>query len=311
MAKVFDVAIIGGGPAGMNAAIYASRRNMSVVVLEGKIFGGAVAETPKIENWLGEKKISGIELSKKFEEHMRTFPVNVVQERVESIEKQSDANFLVTTVADSHVEAKSVILAMGASFKTIGAPGEKEFSGKGVSYCATCDAPFFKGKKVAVIGGGDSAVKTALYLCEIASEVHVVHRRDEFRAEERLVEELKEFEKEGRVVLHLSRVVSEIKGEKFLKSVVLQDVNSKAKEEVFLDGLFIYIGNIPATVLAKNLGVKVNEKGFVECNEKQATNVDGVFAAGDVTGKGMQIVTAAAQGYAASLSAYSYVRKRT
>ncbi len=306
---VYDVAIIGGGPAGMNAAIYASRRNMSVAIFEGKMFGGAILETTKIENWLGEKLISGLKLAKKFEEHMRAFPVHVVQERVDSIAKTPDGKFEVTTFEGAKHYAWSVILAMGASFKTLGVPGEKEFTGRGVSYCATCDAPFFKKKRVAVVGGGDSAVKTALYLCGIAKQVHVIHRRMEFRAEEALQEELNKCAGQGRAVLHMNKVVAEVKGDKFVRSIFLEDVDSKAREELPLDGVFIYIGNVPASVMAANVGATINAKGFVDCDENCNTNVQGLFAAGDITGKGMQIITAAAQGYVAVMSAYSYVRK--
>ncbi len=306
---VYDVAIIGGGPAGMNAAIYGARRNMSVAVFEGKMFGGALLETTKIENWLGEKSVSGMDLAKKFEEHMRAFPVAVLQERVDSISKNPDGKFTATTFDGKKYSAWSIILAMGASLKMLGVPGEKELTGRGVSYCATCDAPFFKNKRVAVVGGGDSALKTALYLAEIAKEVHVIHRRNEFRGEEALQEDVNKLVREGKAFLHLNKTVAELQGEKFLQKAVIEDVDSKAREDLPLDGLFIYIGNVPTSVMASNLGVAINAKGFVDCDENGNTNVPGVFAAGDITGKGMQIITAAAQGYLAVLSAYTYVRK--
>ncbi len=309
VSKVFDVAIIGGGPAGMNAAIYGSRRNMSVAIFEGKAFGGALLETNRIENWIGEKSISGYELSRKFEEHMREFPVEVIQERVDSIARNPDGTFTLTTFDGNKHSAFSIILAMGASLKTLGVPGEKELTGRGVSYCATCDAPFFKGKSVGVVGGGDSALKSAIYLCEVAATVHVIHRRNEFRAEEALQEELAPFVKSGKAVLHMNKTVAELTGEKLLKAAVLEDVESKAREELAVEGLFIYIGNVPASVMASQVGATINDKGFLDCDENGATNVPGVFAAGDITGKGMQIITAASQGYLAVLSAYSYVRK--
>ncbi|MCX6768217.1 MAG: FAD-dependent oxidoreductase [Candidatus Micrarchaeota archaeon] len=309
--KVFDVAIVGGGPAGMSAAVYAARRGLAVVLFEGKLLGGTVNEATEIDNYLGFSKTHGMELSKKFAEHVKSFPIEVREEAVVEARAAGAAGagkgFSVKT-ANGECRAKSVVLAMGAKFQALNVPGEKEFAGKGVSYCATCDGYFFKGKRVAVVGGGDSALSSALYLSDLAKEVLIIHRRGEFRAEEEWQKRVQARVKEGKIRLALKRNVVEIRGKQFMDSIVLEDAETKARTTEKLDGIFVYVGSAPLSMLAKQLGVELTEKGFVKINDGCSTNVPGVFAAGDITGKLLQIAMAVAQGAQAALSAYSFLR---
>ncbi len=304
-----DFAIVGGGPAGISAAIYAVRKNLKTALFEGKILGGTTNEAMEVVNYLGFPKVSGHELSEKFVEHLKSFPeIALVEEKVVALSKNADGTFLVKT-DHNEFSARSLLLAMGSAFKTLGVAREKELVGRGISYCAVCDAPFFKNKAVGVVGGGDSALKTAAYLAETAAQVHLIHRRDSFRAEEAQQKVIDRLVKSGKIKLHLKRVVKELAGEKFLSGVVLQEFEGTATEELPLNGLFVYVGNIPLSVLAGPLGVELDERGFVKTGENGETSVPGVYAAGDITGRGMQYVTAAAGGAYAALAASSFVKK--
>ena len=307
--KAFDVAIIGGGPAGISAGIYAARRGLNAIVFEGKLLGGVMNEATEVDNWPGTPKVHGMELAQKFSEHLKAFPVTIKEEMVMEAKAHADGSFSIKT-ADGAYSAKTVILATGAKFQALGAKGEKEFAGKGVSYCATCDGYFFKDKRVAVVGGGDSALSSAVYLSEIAKEVVLVHRRNEFKAIEELQVRVRELAKAGKIRLALNKIVAEIKGKQFVESIVLEDVETKARSEETVDGLFIYVGTMPLSALAQQLGVQLNEKGFARIGDGCTTNVPGVFAAGDVTGKLMQITMAVSQGAQAALAAYDFLKKQ-
>ncbi|MEW5955664.1 MAG: FAD-dependent oxidoreductase, partial [Candidatus Micrarchaeota archaeon] len=249
----FDLAIIGGGPAGMSAAIYASRRALKTILLEEKTLGGMLNEIREVDNYLGFPKSTGPALSNAFSSHLKTFPVEVREfEAVEGI--RGEGGSFVISASGGNVYAKSVLIATGMKHAGLGLEGEARLFGKGVSYCATCDAPFFKGKKVAVAGGGDSAVSAALYLCDVASKVYVIHR-SEFRAVEVMVQKLRE--KEGRAEVLLGRKIVELKGEKTLSAIVLEDA-AGARSELGVDGLFVYAGSVPLNALAQGLGVELN-----------------------------------------------------
>ncbi|NYZ74810.1 FAD-dependent oxidoreductase [Candidatus Micrarchaeota archaeon] len=304
----FDLAIVGGGPAGMSAAIYASRRAMKTVLLEEKTLGGMLNEIREVDNYLGFSKATGPQLLKAFSGHLATFSVEVKEfEAVEAIRKEG--NKFVISSSGGDTVAKAVLVATGMKHSGLGVEGESRLLGRGVSYCATCDAPFFKGKKVVVAGGGDSAISAALYLCDVASKVYVVHR-SEFRAVEVMIQKLREKEKEGKAEIILGKSIVGLKGEKTLSSIVLEDA-SGTKSELAADAVFVYAGGVPLNALAQGLGVKLNERGFIACDEEGKTSVPGVFAAGDVTGKGMQIITAASAGALAALAAYKHVKQLT
>ena len=300
----YDLIIIGGGPAGITAGIYAVRRNLKTLIIEKTEMGGTVALISEIENYPGFKRISGKELTEKFHQHAKELGVEFTIEEVTQIIK-TENEFKIKTWENEY-KAKAVILATGSKHRKLGVPGEEEFIGKGVSYCATCDAPFFKDKIVAIVGGGNTAVKDAKYLSEICSKVYLIHRRDQFRADEMDVEELK---KRTNVEFVLNSIVEEIKGDSKVKFILVRNKETGETKEIAIDGIFIDIGEVPNSDLAESLGVELDEKGFIKVNERMETNVPGVYAAGDVTGGLAQIVVAAAKGAIAAVSAYEYIRR--
>lgn len=303
---LYDLIIIGGGPAGMTAALYARRYDLKVLVLYEKL-GGHTADAHNVENYPGILSISGMDLAAKFKEHAEKFKAEINQEKVERIEKAT-RGFHVTTQASTYT-GKTILIATGTETKRLEIKGEKEFSGRGVSFCATCDGPIFRNKTVAVVGGGDSAVSAALYLSDIVKKVYLIHRREEFRAEPMQVNQLK---KRKNIECLLNSVIQEIKGTKIVSSAIISDANNTKTKEIALDGVFIEIGAMPTSMLVKDVGVKFDETGFIIVDAAQATNVPGVYAAGDIStgsNKFMQIVTAAAEGAVAASSMYKYVRQ--
>jgi len=304
--ELFDLLIIGGGPAGLSASIYASRHKMRHLVFEGSAPGGQIAwASHKVENYPGIASMTGPELGNALVEHAKGLGMEMKMETVNDI-KRSEKGFCVRTDQGSY-DSKTVIVATGATHRKLGVPGEDGFLGKGVSYCATCDAPFFKDKPVAMVGGGDAALTQAIYLADVCSEVHLVHRRDEFRADAANIEKVTSNPK---IKIHYSSVLKEIKGSKFVDSIVLESTKEgKAREEVKVDGVFIYVGNVPASALAKQAGAEVDEKGFIKVDWKMRTNVPGLYAAGDITGHTLQMVVACSEGAIAAMDAYVYMKK--
>jgi len=298
---LYDVIIIGAGPAGLTAAIYASRRGMKTLILS-KGLSDQVSEAHYIENYPGIERIEGYKLIQLFEKQVRNFSVEIIFEEVVKV-TQKNGSFVVETVKKKY-ESKSLILAFGKVPITLNVPGEKEFTGRGVSYCSTCDAPLFKGKTVAVIGGGNAALDAALVLSDVVKKVYLIHRRDEFRAFEAEVEKIK---KRRNVEFILNHVAVEFKGDKVLKSVIIEDVNSKEKKELKLDGAFIEIGSEVRTDFVKDL-VKLDKNNHIIINSNCETSRPGVFAAGDVTNTPFkQIVVAAGEGTKAALNSYNYL----
>lgn len=301
----YDVVIIGGGPAGLAAAIYASRNMLRTAVIS-KDFGGQVLDAHSVENYPGFVKATGEELMKKFREHAEHFGAELIQATVQDI--GVDGDYFIVRTDKGETKAPAVIYATGSTHRKLGVPGEEEFAGRGVSYCAICDAALFKDKVVAVIGGGNTAFMDADLLTQHASKVYIVHRRDEFRAEPVWVERLK---KNPKVEFITPYVVERIEGKDRVEKLVIKNRETGETKELSVDGVFIDIGMIPQTELAKRLGVKLNERGYIIVSEDQSTNIPGFFAAGDVT-TGMnnihQIVTAAAKGAIAALSAYDYLK---
>ncbi|MEM3579094.1 MAG: thioredoxin-disulfide reductase [Candidatus Bathyarchaeia archaeon] len=304
--ETWDLIIIGAGPAGLTAGIYAARSGMKALIIEEKIAGGTVGDAPIIENYPGFEKISGVELAQKIAAQCRKLGTVIHEfERVAALDLKSEEKIVKT---DKGVyKAKTVIIASGSIHSELGVPGEREFRGRGVSYCGICDGPLFKGKRVLVVGGGNSAVATALYLAELASEVKVAHRRDAFRAEEARVKTL--IEKRNVEVLWNTEV-KEIKGDKIVGKAVL--INNKTGEtfELPVDGVFIQVGEIPNSKLAREAGVELDEHGYIVVDVRQRTNILGVYAAGDVTNHPVkQVGTAVGQGITAALEAYGYVKR--
>jgi len=299
--KIYDVVIVGAGPAGLTAGIYAARYAMSAAVV-GPDVGGTANLAHDIQNWPGFKG-PGMELMMKFKEHLESFGVPLVVCDVKSVEKTDDC-FVVSTEKETF-KGLSVVLAMGTKRRELEVPGEKKYFGKGVSYCATCDCHFFKDKVVGVVGGSDAAATAAQILANHASKVYVIYRKDHMRAEPARVQEL---ESNSKVEFIYRANVTEIIGDSAMKKVKLD-----TGAEVELDGLFIEIGGVPITAVAKELGVELAPNQRIQVDTGMKTNIDGVFAAGDITtgsNQFNQIVTAAAEGSIAALSAFNFVKKR-
>lgn len=303
--KMLDLIIIGGGTAGVTAAIYAARYKLNFIMLAESI-GGWLNEIHKIENYPGFSSISGFELIKRYEEQLKYLNIPLIKENAVNIEKTDDNNFKVATNADKKYTAKSIIIASGSKKQTLDVLGEKEFLGKGVSYCAICDGMFFKGKKVAVIGGANSAVSAALHLAKIADYVYLIYRKGKLRADSVLVESA---EKDNKIDIIFNTNLTKINGKDVVESVEL-DKEYKGKKEIVLDGVFIEIGLVPIVSLVNNVGVKLDSRKQIKIDEKGLTNISGIFAAGDVTngqGELKQLVTAAAAGAIAATSANKYL----
>jgi len=302
----WDLIIIGGGAAGLAAGIYAARSGLKTLVLEEKMAGGTTADAPLVENYPGFQSISGMELAQKMVAQCKGTGVIIREfEKVLSLDLNGEKKIVKTN--RTVLETEAVIIASGSHYREIGVPGEKEFLGKGVSYCGICDGPLFKGKRVLVVGGGNSALITALYIAGLASEVKVAHRRDAFRAEEALVKALKE---KANIEILWNSEVKEIKGEKLVNKVTI--FNSKAGEtkELLVDGVFVQVGETPNSQIAKEAGVEVDKDGYITIDIRQRTNIAGVYAAGDVTNHPVkQVGTAVGQGITAALEAYGYIRR--
>lgn len=298
-----DLAIIGGGPAGLAAGIYASRAALKAVLFERAMPGGLAAGTDIIENYPGfSAGIGGPELAQSMEAQARRFGLEIVYSAVEEITKKEGYFFLKTE--DGEFRAGAVIMATGARPKFLQVKGEKEFHGRGVSYCATCDGAFFKGKKLAVIGGGDSAVEEALFLTKFAEKVSIVHRRGELRATKYLQRKAGENEK-IQFVWH--SVPVEIKGDDVVKGVVLKDVRTGEITDLAVDGVFVYVGHSPSTELVGGMA-DLDQNGYIITDDEMRTSTAGLFAAGDVRKKLLrQVVTAVADGAIAAVAAEKYL----
>jgi len=302
---IYDLIIIGAGPAGLSAAIYSSRYNLNVLVV-GNEPGGMAAEAYKVENYPGFKSVSGMELMNKFKEQVNGL-VDIKQEKV--IELKKENNFVITTKDGVYI-SRAVIVASGTKRRKLNIKGEKEFLGRGVSYCATCDATFFRDKVVSVVGGNDAAAMSALLLAEYAKRVFIIYRKEKIRAEPLRVNQLNENKKI--TIINNTNVIA-VNGDKMMNSVTLDKEFNKNKE-LALDGLFIEIGSVPSTVLTKKLGIELDEEGYVIVDSAQKTNVDGFYAAGDITinsNKFRQIITAASEGAVAAHSVYEFLKNKT
>lgn len=305
---MYDVVIIGAGIAGLTAAIYVRRSNKTVLVLEGQAYGGQIINTLQIENWPGDYGVSGVDLMQKIYKQATELGAEVEFEEVGVVEKVGE-DFVIKT-EDGEYRAGAVILAVGAEDKKLGIEREAELTGRGVSYCATCDGAFYKGKNVAVIGGGNTALYDAVYLADIADKVYVVHRRDEFRGDAVLVEKLKRKEN---VEFVLGYVPEQILGDDKVAGVKLAPsgkVVSVTSEKILdVDGIFVAIGKKPATEKYAKL-VKLDENGYIVASEDCRTFCDGVYVAGDCRTKDIrQLVTAAADGAVAADAAVNYLSK--
>ncbi|UGV41044.1 thioredoxin-disulfide reductase [Methanococcoides orientis] len=297
---VYDLIIVGGGPGGLSAGIYAVRYGLNTLVLEKGFVSGQIATTGEVENYPGFPSISGMDLMDKFSEHAKAAGVAVESREILGIRSEGDRKIISTDSGD--LETLSVIIATGANPRHLGVPGEKEFRGKGVSYCATCDGPFFKGRNVIVVGGGESALTDVLILSNIAASVCVVHRRDTLRASQILQD--RAFAKPN-VEFSWNTVLEEIIGDSVVREVVLRNTVTDEVWRTPIDGIFIYVGIEPNTEF---VDVEKDASGFIITDERMATSVDGIFAVGDCrAGILRQVITAVSDGSIAAFGAYEYV----
>jgi thioredoxin reductase (NADPH) len=312
--NVYDCIIVGAGPAGLAAALYTSRDRMSTLVLDKFYPGGQIITTDRIENYPGYENISGPDLTEKMVAQVNSFGAEIkMSTEVKSIEKLDDGTLKVTCPKEQSYIARTVILSPGSSYRKLGVPGEDKFrnAGAGVSYCGTCDAAFFKDKKVISVGGGNTAVEDALHLAKYASEVVIVHRRDEFRATPILVEELMEKVNadSSNIRLTLNSVVTKIGGEGKVQFATIKNVKTDAEHDEPCDGVFIFIGMTPNTEFLKGF-VDLTDEGFIKCDSAYLrTKVPGVFVAGDCrSGANMQLVTAVGDGVNCAMMLKHYLR---
>ena len=296
---MYDIIIVGSGPAGMSAALYAKRANLNVAVLEKVYYGtGQIAESSQVDNYLGLAGINGYELGEKFREHVESLGVEWKEGEAETFSR-TDEGWDVHLLSGDVLKARAVIYAAGAAHRHLDIPGEAELSGKGVSYCATCDGAFFRGKEVAVVGGGDTALDDALYLSRLAAKVYLVHRRDAFRGSAHTLEKLKQADN---VEFVLNAVPVKIDGTDRVSGLTLEDGRT-----LKADAVFIAVGMVPMTKPVENI-VSLDAGGYIIADETGTTSADGFFVAGDVrTKKLRQVVTAVSDGANAATSAQEYI----
>ena len=300
---MYDIIIIGAGPAGLTAAIYASRANKKVLVLEAKNYGGQIINTNDIENYPGIEHISGFDYATNLYNQVKSLGVEVVFEKATNIKLANNIKIVETT--DHSYETQTIIIATGADNRKLGIDNEDKFIGKGISYCATCDGNFYKAKDVAVVGGGNTAIEDAEYLSDIVNKVYLIHRRDEFRADNSTVSKL---QKKNNVEFILNSTVTKLNGENFIESIEVTDKDNN-KKTIDVNCLFIAVGKIPENENFKEI-IDMDDKGYIISAENCHTNIDGIFVAGDNRVKQLrQLVTATSDGAVAATEAIKYLNK--
>lgn len=304
---MYDLIILGAGPAGLSAAIYASRYKINHLVI-GNVFDGSLAKAHKIENWPGEKSISGSDLIMKFYEQTKNLGAEILQEEVVEISRDNET-FIIKTSLNKTYQSKAILIALGTKHRKLNISGEEEFLGRGVSYCAVCDGAFFKNKIVAVVGGSNSAAMAAEMLSEYTEKTYVIYRKEPMRCEPVILERL---EKNPKIEIIYNTNVTKVAGD---KKVELIEIDNKYNDsdKIKLDGLFIEVGAVPFVNLVKKLGVETGKGNCIIIDQSGATNIDGVYAAGDITDGSnelRQIVTAVSEGAIAATSIYGYLKRK-
>ncbi|MBD7937043.1 thioredoxin-disulfide reductase [Cytobacillus sp. Sa5YUA1] len=303
--KIYDVIIAGAGPAGMTAAVYTSRANLSTLMLERGVPGGQMANTEEVENYPGFDHILGPELSTKMFDHAKKFGAEYAYGDIKEI--IDDKEYKTVIAGSKEYKARAVIITTGAEYKKLGIPGEKELGGRGVSYCAVCDGAFFKERELVVIGGGDSAVEEGVYLTRFASKVTIIHRRDKLRAQQILQQRAFDNDKIDFIWNHTVKEVNDKDGK--VGSVTIVSTETGEEKEFKADGVFVYIGMNPLSKPFASLGI-TNEEGYIVTNDQMETKVPGIFAAGDIREKTLrQIVTATGDGSIAAQAAQHYIEE--
>lgn len=299
---MYDILIVGAGTAGLSAAIYGVRAGKSVLVLEASVYGGQIINTPEIENYPGIKHISGFEFATNLYEQAKDLGAEVKYEKVLSIKDEGENKILVT--GSNEYVGKTVILATGAKNRRLGLEREEELIGRGISYCATCDGGFYRGKAVAVNGGGNTALEDAIFLTSYCSKVYIIHRRDSFRGEEKLLETLKAKEN---VEFVLNSVITTLNAQDKLESLSVLNQETKEERQIEVEGLFIAIGQVPENDIFSNV-ISLDKKGYIVGREDCKTNIEGIFVAGDTRTKSVrQLATAASDGAISALAACEYI----
>lgn len=302
----FELAIIGAGPAGYSAAIYAVRAGIKTIVFDKNGGGGLASIAPNIENYAGFKSITGADLLEKMKAHASDYAEMKLYEEITDI-KKNEHGFTLLTAEDKTYSVGAILFTTGTEHRKLTCEGISKFEGKGVSYCATCDGFFFKNKNVGVVGGGNSALIEAIYLKQIGCKnVYLIHRRDQLRAEEAYEEDA---EKAG-VEFLLDTEVEKLSGDDLLSKLTLKNKKTGKSKEIDMDGLFISIGVVPQNELAKKIGVKIDDHGYIVVDNQMRTNVKGIYAAGDITGGLRQVITAAAEGAIAALTSTEALGKQ-
>ncbi|KAB7706700.1 thioredoxin-disulfide reductase [Bacillus aerolatus] len=300
--NIYDVIIIGAGPGGMTAAVYTSRANLKTLLIERGVPGGQLQNTEEIENFPSYSHISGPDLAQNMFEHALKFGAEYEQANVQDI--ADEGNIKVVYTDNQTYKAKSIIIATGTKYKKLGIPGEEEFSGRGVSWCAVCDGAFFKEKELVVVGGGDSAVEESIFLTKFAKKVTVLHRRDRFRAQPILVERML---KNDKIEIVYDTLVNEIIGENKVSGVLLENVKTGETKTFSTDGVFEYIGMNPVSDFVKNLAI-TDEEGWIVTDDRMKTDIPGIYAIGDIRKEAVrQVVTATGDGCVAAIEVQHYV----
>ena len=303
---MYDIIIIGAGPAGMTAAIYASQARKKILILEKSVYGGQIVSADKVKNYPGFEEISGYEYATKLYNQVKTFNPDFKFEEVIEIKNNNDFKEVITN--KNSYKGKSIIIATGSKNRKLGLPNEDKLIGKGVSYCSTCDGMFFKDKTVAITGGGNNAIDDALYLSDIANKVYLIYRQKDFKIDSINLEKLKE---RANVEFILNSNITELIGNDKLESISVKENDTNVENKIDVDGIFIAIGHIPVSSMCKNL-VKTNELGYIIADENCNTNIEGIFAAGDIRIKLVrQLTTACSDGTVATLNACKYLNKKT
>lgn len=302
---MYDIGIIGGGVAGLSAGMYAGRMKLSTIILT-ELRGGTITTTNEIRNWPGISNIDGVGFAKKLEDHAKEYDVEIKDTSVSEVKKK-DGGFEIITPSASY-GAKTIVIATGTDYRKLGIPGEKEYANKGVHYCALCDGYFYKDKTIAVVGGSDSAAKEALLLTQWAKKIYIIYRREKIRAEPINLEKV---EKNEKIEVINNTNITEIKGNDDGVTKVVLDNPYNNNNELELDAVFVEIGRVPKSEIAKNLGVELNDKGEIKTDKGAKTNIEGIYAAGDVTdAEFKQAIISSAEGVLAAFSAYEYLEKK-